>query len=89
MNHTDLEFIGLANNSLGEDTCAALYELLQRCPKVKAIDLSGNEEINDKCLGYFYKAITKNCQSLEFLYVDDTGVSKKYEARMCELLARN
>lgn len=56
---------------------------------MKAIDLSGNDDINDKCLGYFYKAITKNCQSLEFLYVDGTGVSKKYEQRMCEVLSRN
>ena len=60
MNHTDLEFIGLANNSLGEDTCIALFDLLQKCKKVKAIDLSGNDDINDKCLGYFYNAITKH-----------------------------
>lgn len=88
-NHVDLEFLGLSNVGLGEETCKALYEVMINFKALKTIDLSDNDDFNDKCLAYIFKRILKNNFRLQYVYMTNTGVSRKYENKFCSILNRN
>eukprot|EP00703_Trepomonas_sp_PC1_P000125 JAP96481.1 Protein phosphatase 2C [Trepomonas sp. PC1] len=88
-NHIDMQFLGMAHCNVGETTAKAFYEIMHNLNELRYLDLSNNNDFNDKCLAYLYKRLQSSNYHMQQVLLTGTAVSMKNELKLMKLLNRN